>query len=407
MTPPTRLHGGIIAAAALLSLAGCGSSSGGDSSSQAAPTTIKLAVSGPMTGDAAADGLHMKQGADLAVEQINGAGGIRSGKYKGAKLTVDYLDDKETVDGSVSNANRLVSDDSYWAFLGTGFSDAAIATAPVLDRAGVSFLSTYASSDLIIKKPRHGVFVVPPTFPAYAFSAAERATKLGYKKIAVLQANAGFATHMADLFTQHLSTLGGTVVDTETYELGAKDVQSAVAKIKASNPDAIAMAGLTGDDVAQLKALHAAGVTVPVIDTEAVLFSKDFLSTAGADAEGVVGQTPSDPQRNRPAGLALRTAFKTKYGTDVIPDPAAFTYEAVEAVARALESSPADRSKLADALHGVSIDDTGVGSLAFDASGARLQGVLWYFTVKDGAFRFDTGYQQTAPTDVKEVPLQR
>lgn len=406
MTEPTRVIRGAVAAATLLVMAGCGSSSSAGSS-QGAPTSIKLAVSGPMTGDAAADGLHMKQGAALAVEQINAGGGIRSGKYKGAKLIVDYFDDKETVDGSVSNANRLVSDDSYWAFLGTGFSDAAIATAPVLDRAGVSFLSTYASSDLIIKKPRHDVFVVPPTFPAYAFSAAERATKLGYKKIAVLQANAGFATHMADLFTQHLTTLGGTVVDAETYELGAKDVQTAVAKIKASHPDAIAMAGLTGDDVAQLKALHAAGVNVPVIDTEAVLFSKDFLSSAGSDAEGVVGQTPSDPQRNSPAAAALRSAFMAKYGTEVIPDPAAFTYEAVQAVARALESSPGDRSKLADALHGVSIDDTGVGSLAFDQSGARLQGVLWYFTVHSGDFRFDTGYKQTAPMEVKEVPLQR
>lgn len=89
MTEPTRVIRGAVAAATLLVMAGCGSSSSAGSS-QGAPTSIKLAVSGPMTGDAAADGLHMKQGAALAVEQINAGGGIRSGKYKGAKLIVDY-----------------------------------------------------------------------------------------------------------------------------------------------------------------------------------------------------------------------------------------------------------------------------------------------------------------------------
>lgn len=408
MQTPTRgMKRAAIVGIIVFGAAACGSTTSPGSASPAATTTIHLAVSGPMTGDAAADGLHMRQGAELAVAQINGAGGIASGRYQGARLTIDYLDDRETVDGSVANANRVIADSSYWAFLGTGFSDAAIATAPVLDRAGVSFLSTYASSDAIVAKPRPNVFVVPPTFPAYAYSAAERAVKLGYRRIAILQANAGFATHMADLFAQHLTSLGGTVVDTETYELGAKDVQTAIAKVAAAHPDAVALAGLTGDDVAQIKALHAAGVTAPVIDTEAVLFSQDFLSSAGADAAGAIGQTPTDPQRNTAAAQALRNAYRARYGTDVIPDPASFTYEAVVAVATALQSSPADRTQLAGALHGLSIADTGVGSLSFASDGTRLNGYLWYFTVRGGRFDFQTGYRQTAPRTVEEVPLQR
>ena len=413
MPPTLRLRGAAAGLVIAAGVAACGSSSsssqsssGGDTGSATAAVTIKLAIDGPMTGDAAADGMHIRQGAELAISQINAAGGIASGRYKGAKISADFLDDRETVDGAVSNANTVVGDSTYWAYLGTGFSDAALGAAPVLDRAGVSFLSTYASSDLILAKPKQNVFVVPPTFPAYAFSAAERAVKLGYRKVAVLEANAGFATHMADLFTTHFQQLGGTVVDTEKYEFGAKDVQAAVAKVKASAPDAIAMAGLTGDDTAQLKALHAAGVTVPVIDTEAVLYSRDFITAAGADAEGVIGQTPSDPQRSGTQAAALRNAWQSAHGTVDVPDPSAFTYEAVYAIARALESSPADRTGLGAALHSVTITDTGVAPLAFDASGARLQGVLWYFTVKGGAFTFDTGYRQTAPMTVKEIPLQ-
>jgi branched-chain amino acid transport system substrate-binding protein len=391
--------------ALVLGLAACGSSS--STGSAGATPTIKLAVSGPMTGDAAADGLHMKQGADLALDEINGAGGITSGKFQGARLTIDYLDDKETVDGSVSNANKVVSDDSYWAFLGTGFSDAAIATAPVLDAAGVSFLSTYASSDLIIAKPKSNVFIVPPTFPAYAFSAAEKTVALGFHNAGLLVANAGFGTHMADLYAQHLGTLGAAVADRETYELGTKDVQGPVSKVLAKQPDIVALAGLTGDDVALIKQLRASGFNGPIIDLEAVLFSQDFLTAAGSTGEGVVGQTPSDPQRAGAAATAFRNAFKAKYSTDIVPDPAAFTYEAVKAVARALEASPPDRSGLGAALHAVTIDDTGVGKLSFDPTGARLGVILWYFAVEAGSFSFVDGYQQTAAMAVQKVALQR
>jgi branched-chain amino acid transport system substrate-binding protein len=396
----------LTAAGLTMTLAACGSGTSSTSSGSGSSKTFTLAVVGPMTGDAQADGLHIKQGADLAAEEIDNAGGVASGPYAGAKIVIQAFDDTESVDKSVSIANQIASDDHFWAFLGTGFSDAAIATAPVLDRANVSYLSTYASSAKIIATPRHSVFVVPPTFPAYAFSAADRAYKLGYRKAGILKANAGFGLQMADLFAEEFTRDGGQVVDNQPYTLGDKNTQGIVAHIVQQQPDVVAMAGLTGDDTTQLKQLHDIAPTLPVVDTEAVLFSQNFLDLAGPLAEVAVGQTPSDPDRNTDAAKHLRDAFRAKYGTAIIPDPAAFTYEAVHAIAKALEAGPADRTKLADALHNVDIPDTGIGELKFDSGGARLGGILWYFHVKAGKFVFDTGYQQTAPTTVKEVPLQ-
>jgi branched-chain amino acid transport system substrate-binding protein len=389
-----------------MTLAACGSSTSTSSGGGGSSRTFTLAVVGPMTGDAQADGLHIKQGADLAAEEINNSGGVASGPYAGAKIVIKTFDDTESVDKSVSIANQIASDDQYWAFLGTGFSDAAIATAPVLDRANVSYMSTYASSAKIIATPRHNVFVVPPTFPAYAYSAADRAYKLGYRKAAVLKANAGFGLQMADLFTEEFVRDGGQIVDNQPYTLGDKNTQGIVAHEVQQGPDVVAMAGLTGDDTTQLKQLHDIAPNLPVIDTEAVLFSQNFLDLAGPLAEVAIGQTPSDPDRNTSAAKHLRDAFSAKYGTSIIPDPAAFTYEGVRAVAKALEAGPTDRTKLADALHNVDISDTGVGELKFDTGGGRLGGILWYFHIKGGKFVFDTGYQQTAPLSVKEVPLQ-
>jgi branched-chain amino acid transport system substrate-binding protein len=301
----------------------------------------------------------------------------------------------------------VVDDSSLWAFVGTGFSDAAIATAPNLDRAGVPYLSTYASSAQILVPPRRHVFVVPPTFPAYAFSAAERAYATGHRRVALLVANAGFATQMAQLFAAHFTALGGAVVDSEQYQLGDPNAGASVAAALTHQPDLIALAGLTADDVVQLKQLRQTNPSVSVIDTEAVLFSQNFVDIAGAAADGVVGQTPSDPLRATAAAAHLRQLYGARYGTDVIPDPTAFTYEAVHALAVAFESGPATRDALATSLHGVNIADTGIGRLQFDHSGARLGGVLWYFHVGAGKFVFDTGYVQDAPEHVSQAALQR
>jgi branched-chain amino acid transport system substrate-binding protein len=391
----------------IVALAACGSTSGAvGTSSGAATSDIHLAVVGPMTGDAAADGQHILDGASLARDEVNNAGGIASGPYKGARIVLDTLDDTESVDRSVTLAHQVIDGSQDWAFLGTGFSDAAIATAPVLERASVTYMSTYASSAEILAKPYHNVFVVPPTFPAYAYSAAERAYKLGYRRAALLQANAAFGLQMAALFATHFTALGGTIVDTETYTLSDKSTQGFVAKAIAAKPDVVAMAGLTGDDVAQLHQLRSAGSATPVVDLEAVTFSQSFLSTAAADGNGLVGQTPTDPKRSAAAAAHLRSIYSARFHTDVIPDPTAFTYEAVIAVARAMESGPSDRTQLGAALHSVQVADTGVGPLRFDPSGARLGGTLWYYHVANGAFVFDTGYRQTAATAVQEVPLE-
>ena len=396
----------IAVAAALLLVATAALSACGSAAASAPTEDIHLAVVGPMTGDAAADGQHILPGAELARDRINDSGGIAAGPRKGAKIVIDSFDDTESVDRSVAIAHQVIDNTQEWAFLGTGFSDAAIATAPVLERAHVTYMSTYASSAQILAKPLQDVFVVPPTFPAYAFSAADRAFSLGHRRAAILRANAAFGTQMADLFAQRFEALGGSIVDTETYTLGDTNTQGFVARALQQHPDVIAFAGLTSDDAAQLHQLRAAGSTVPVIDTEAVTFSQSFLDIAGADGDGLIGQTPTDPKRSTPASAALRAAYMAAYHTDVIPDPTAFTYEAVLAVAAALESGPSDRTGLAAALHAVHIADTGVGPLTFDPSGARLQGTLWYYHIAGGRFVFDTGYRQTAPTTVAEVPLE-
>jgi len=121
-------------------------------------------------------------------------------------------------------------------------------------------------------------------------------------------------------------------------------------------------------------------------------------------ANGVVGNSPTDAQRNTPAAASLRQSYTAATGESVVPDPATFAYEGVKAVAAGFADGATGRDDLATHLHTISIPDTGVGPLRFAADGSRIGGRLYIFKVDNGKPVFTKGYEQTGPVEVKELP---
>jgi ABC-type branched-subunit amino acid transport system substrate-binding protein len=167
------------------------------------------------------------------------------------------------------------------------------------------------------------------------------------------------------------------------------------------------LVGLVDSDAEILKEADGLGLKVPAFDPGGITGNDTFLHAAGALADGLVGNTPTDPQRKTAAAKALVASFKKGTTETVVPDPAAFTYEGIQAIAKAFELGASGRDDLASYLHRVDLADTGVGALKFDAGGARLGGRLWVFTVRDGKLTFTGGYEQTGPTETREIPLER
>src|SRR5205809_2181515 len=98
-------------AVAVALVVACG---GGGGSSSGTNETIKLWYAGPLTGGNAQLGGSGCQGAQLAAEDINNRGAIRSGPHKGAKLSVQCVDDQQSADVEATIASRYVSDPSVW-----------------------------------------------------------------------------------------------------------------------------------------------------------------------------------------------------------------------------------------------------------------------------------------------------
>jgi ABC-type branched-subunit amino acid transport system substrate-binding protein len=369
-------------------------------------SVVQVAVFGPMTGDGAVTGEQLTQGAELAATQINDGGGIAGGPLEGATVEIVPFDDQNDPQQSVTNARQIVGNEELIAAVGAGYSDVSIAVAPVFERAGMTFMSTYGSANTILEPAKANVFVVPPTFDAYGYSIAYTMADDGVTSAGILHLTGVYGELIAEYTAQGLTEQGITVTDSQPFNFGDNDFRTQIARLQASDPEALVIVGLVDSNTLILRQAREAGWDIPVYDPGGISFNQSFLDLAEEDAEGIVGNTPSDPERATQATQDLFDAWEEAYGTRIVPDAGAFTYEAVLAIGEALAAGASGREDLASHIHEVSIEDTGVGPLSFSAEGARLGARLWIFQIQDGQFVFRNGYAQRGVFDLEEIPLE-
>jgi branched-chain amino acid transport system substrate-binding protein len=400
----THKMAGLIGIAGLIAATGCGTSVAAAHSADA--KVVTFAIGGPFTGDAALDGQEIYQGASLAANEINAAGGIPAGPLKGAKISLVKFDDKDDPQTGVIVARDAISNNSILAYVGSALSDVSVAQAPFFERAQMPFLSVYASANTILQPAKNFVFVVPPTFDAYSYSIADTIAADHIRSVGVIHLTGTYGELITQYLVQRLHQLGVPVVADEAFNFGDTDFRAQLARIKAGNPRALAMVGLTDSDTLILKQAGQLGLNVPAFDPGGIDFSQTFLNEAGALANGLTGNTPTDPTRNTPATHRLVAAWKATYGTSVVPDPGAFAWAAIQAAVAAIEAGGTTRESLARHLHSIYIPDTSTGPLSFAPDGARIGAALWIYHIEDGAFKFLDGYEQKAMFDVARVPLE-
>jgi len=369
--------------------------------------TLTIALGGPFSGSSKPTGDNIRNGATLAAAEVNDSGGIPGGPLKGARIAFKEFDDAGVPANGANNMRTIIDDRDVVAFVGSGISDVSVAMAPTASREAFPFLSAYASSPKILEaaKDAKSVFVVPPTFPAYAFSVTDELLRAGHTRPGILNLTGTYGDGIADLVVDRLKEKGVTPVAKESFTSADTDFRAQLARIKDANPDSLVMVGLANSDALIVNQADQLGLKVPIFDPGGITNNDTFLKAAGALANGVVGNTPTLASRDTPATTSLRQRYTSATGQSVVPDPAVFSYEGVRAVAAAFAAGATGRSDLPQFLRRVSIDDTGVGALRFGDDGSRIGGRLYVFRIADGKPQFFRGYEQTGPRAVKEIPL--
>lgn len=337
---------------------------------------VKIGFNVPLTGFAASDGESAKNGADLAIEQINAAGGIN-----GNMLELVVYDDQASPEEAVPIAQKLIESDAVVAAVSGSYSGSTRAAAGIFQEAGVPYVSAYAIHPDIT---RAGNFVFRTSFVGEVQGRAGAKLVgeiMGLKKAVIVTIQNDFGTSLTAGFKEKAADFGVEIL--AEYEYGIKDRQFGpiVSKIKADNPDVIYASGYfftAGPLVAQLRA---AGITAPVIGQEGY-DSQSYIEIAGPASEGTIITTSLDRDSTAPATKDFIAAYETKTGhkVDMV---AASAHTAVMVVAEAMKKAgTTDKAAIRDAIAATDLEAS-TGKITFNALG-EVQKSVQIQVVKDG-----------------------
>jgi branched-chain amino acid transport system substrate-binding protein len=328
-------------------LASCGGAGGGD--------TIKVGGIGELTGDIPAVGASFKNAAEMAVAEINDAGGLDVG---GKKYKIEFVleDNAGKADQSASAAQKLITQDNVVAIIGPNASRYAIPASEIAESNKVVLISPWSTNpkttlDANTGAPKKYVFRACFIDPFQGRVVAKFALEqLKTTKAAVLYDVASeYNKGIAEFFKQTYEENGGTVVAFETYTTGDKDFNAQMTKIKEAGPEVIFLPNYYSEVPLQIQQAHGLGITVPFLGSDS-WGSSELLTLCGADCEGYYFSTHYAADAATPVATKFIEGYKAKYGSTP-DDVAALTYDAFGLLWQALQGAgKVDRQAVRDAL---------------------------------------------------------
>jgi len=353
-------------------------------SAGAAAADIRIGVAEALSGGAAQYGISIRNGFELAVEEINGAGGVN-----GNKIALVVEDEQGKKDEAINAFKKLIFQDKVLMLFGPTLSNSAQAADPIAQAAKIVVFGTSNTADGITSIGDH-VFRNSVTeadvLPVTIRTAAKAAS---IKKVAVLYGNDDVFTKSGyDNFKKALDDLHIPVTTTETFAKGDVDFKAQLTKIKATNPDALVLSALIAEGAPIMVQARQIGLNVPVIGGNGMNSVKVFDLAKGA-SDGLWVGSPWSIENRSPENNSFIVAYTKKY--HAAPDQfAAQAYDAMHIAAAALKNV-----KLS-------------GDLAKDreAVQAALPPVKW--TGATGPFKFRRAMDKSgkpAGYDAEQVPI--
>ena len=330
------------------------------------------------------------EGARLAVEHVNAAGGIN-----GRPLELVNVNTESDETKAVTGAKRLIESDKVVAIVGAMSSGSSYSIIDTVQRARVPVVANGASRGIVLPvDQKRWMFLAPLTDVIVQGKMLEHMKKTGVKKTALLNSDVAFGTSGREQLERLGPAASIPVVMQQTYGNSDQDMTPQLTKIRSSEADATVI-WATGPGLAiSTKNHRQLGIKTPLYLAHSAN-DFNFLRLAGDAANGVfvpsskiyvaAALPASDPQK--PVIERFVSAYETKYGKK----PATFAgngYDAVMIIAAALRKAGPDREKVRDALEGLKnhVGVTAVYSYSpTDHFGAHEDSVVM-LQVRDGKF---------------------
>jgi len=358
----------------MLSACGGGLASGKDKSSGDGP--IVLGMLTPLSGSSSAIGPYMKNGAQLAIDEINAKGGV-----DGRKLQLKVEDEACDAKSATAGANKLVTD-GVAISVGGYCSGATLPTLPIFEKAGVPMLIPAANSNELVDQHKPNVFLINGTGTQQADAALKFMQKQGATKVALMDDNTSYSKDIADT-TAKLLTGSPALAGRQSVTAGESDYSANVNAVLKGNPDFIYWTGYYQEGGLIIRQLRQAGYDGDIMVADGSVDQK-LVDIAGAqNAEGVFATMTQTPETIPGAGKWI-SDYKSKF--HAAPGPySTQSYDAVRVAAEAVkQAGSTDGDAVIKALEGIDGFQLFSGPLKFTPEHTLSSGGFQVLVVKNG-----------------------
>lgn len=370
---------GIVGAAVLaLVLASC---------SKAESNSVKIGGIFPLSGQVAVYGVECKNGVDLAIEEINAAGGIN-----GKPVVLVSEDDEGNPDKTVNAFKKLSTKDGVKVVIGSLTSGCTQAITTLSQASKVVQIAPAATAPAITDA---GDFIFRACFidPFQGTVGGKFAAEtLGKKRAAILyDIGNDYSVGLADNFKIAFTKAGGSIVSEESYATNDKDFNAQLTKIKNANPDVVYLPDYYGTVALIAKQLRAQGINVPMVGADGW---DGLTSNAGDEVLGGYYSNHYAVDSTESAVKKFVESFRAKYNKD--PNSfAALGYDCVYLIRDAIVAAGAEDSiAVRDALAKTDGDYV-TGHLTFDEKHNPIKSAVMLELVKADDGTLKTVYNTT------------
>ncbi|WP_320006311.1 ABC transporter substrate-binding protein [Maridesulfovibrio sp.] len=349
--------------------------------SSCSDSPILIGFSGPLKGKYSDLGVQGRNGALMAIEDINAAGGV-----DGRMLELIVKDDQSTPEGAIKGDKELI-DEGVSVIIGHMTSGQSLAALRALKDEKIVYLSPTVSTPLV-----HGIkdnfFRLMSTLTDLSQGLAEYSIDvLNNTRLAVVWdvTNMDFTQPYKNVFIKEFTARGGKLVGEVVIESKDKavDWQEVVDELKFMNPDAVVMVTAARDlaGFAQYSKLNKADWSIL---SSMWGYTKELIQTGGKSVEGIVFVVHFAEDDLSEKYTEFRKRFIARFGWP--PNfGAAFSYQAVKVFAEAVRLNGGKTEGIAEFLPGISFESSVIGPFTIDEFGdVKRKGHI--VTVKDGDF---------------------
>jgi branched-chain amino acid transport system substrate-binding protein len=360
----------------LLALAGCGGE--GAENRQG----IKVGFFGALTGPTATFAISGRNGALLAVAEINAAGGVL-----GKPITLLAEDDRGEASEAASVASKLITRDHVVALIGENASSRTLAAAPIAQSYSIPMISPSSTNVEVTKKGDYifrVCFIDPYQGEALA-TFARRDLKAETAAILV-DARSDYSVGLAEAFRKAFEAAGGRILDELKYTEGDSDFSAQLTALRPHKPEVLVVPGYYTDAGLIARQAKALGLSATLLGADG-WDSPKLVEIGGEAVEGAYLSNHYSVDDPSPVVRKFVESYKEKYGAE--PDSiAALTYDATRMLADAIARAGSTEGKrIRDALASTK-DFAGVtGSITMDAERNPVKPAV-ILKVEGGRFQF-------------------